>query len=156
MMFVIFVLIFFCIVDFSILLAIGRNHAKISAGYLLAYGKELVASPPSEDQRNQLVASAEIFAGVCRAMLKYCSIDEKAAVWDRMLLPFLDEAVPVMPTTFISAFFDAIRYGIHHFPPRFFHSLLKWCVTKVQGEQKTSSFEWLLLEIHLNFLTLTF
>eukprot|EP00804_Cyclotella_cryptica_P029515 CCRYP_011313-RA/>CCRYP_011313-RA protein AED:0.03 eAED:0.02 QI:169/0.87/0.88/1/1/1/9/224/2315 len=117
----------------GILLAIGRDHAKISAGYLLAYAKELVASLPSEDQRNQLVASAEIFAGVCRAMLKYSSIDEKASVWDILLLPFLDEAVPIMPNAFISAFFDAIRYGIHHFPPRFFHSLLKWCVVKVQG-----------------------
>jgi hypothetical protein len=52
-----------------------------------------------------------------------------------MLLPFLNDAVPKMPTAFITAFFDAVRYGIHHFPPIVFRSLLKWCVTKVQGKK---------------------
>jgi hypothetical protein len=119
------------------LLSIGHSDAKVSAGYLLAHARELLSAPPSEDQRNQLVASAEIFGGVCRALLKYSSIDasELTFVWDTMLLPFLNDAVPKMPTAFITAFFDAVRYGIHHFPPRLFHSLLKWCVTKVQGKK---------------------
>jgi hypothetical protein len=116
-----------------ILLAIGLNSATMSATSLLTYGRELVAAPPNEDQRNQLVASAEIFGGVCRALLKYESVNSQSSIWNEMLLPFLDEAIQKMPTAFISAFFDAIRYGIHHFPPRLFQPLLKWCVTKVQG-----------------------
>ena len=45
---------------------------------------------------------------------------------DTMLLSsFLNDVVPKMP----------VRYGIHQFPSRVFHSLLKWCVTKVQGKK---------------------
>jgi len=50
-----------------------------------------------------------------------------------VLLPFVDEAVVKMPTTILAAFYDALRYGIHHFPPSYFFPLLKWSVTKVQN-----------------------
>ena len=38
-----------------------------------------------------------------------------------------------MPTPYMAAFFDACRYGIHHFPPGHFLPLLKWSVNKVQN-----------------------
>lgn len=103
------------------------------AGYLLKHCGELVSAPPNEDQRNQLVACAEIFGGACRALLKYSTALEQSSIWDTLLLPCLDDAAQKMPTAFINALFDAIRYGIHHFPPRLFHPLLKWCVAKVQS-----------------------
>lgn len=116
----------------GILHAIGSESAETSAKYLLKHCRELVSAPPNEDQRNQLVASFEIFGGVCRALLKHNTSLEQSSIWDNLLLPFLDEAVQKMPPTFITAFFDAIRYAIHHLPPRLFHPLLKWCVNNVQ------------------------
>lgn len=115
-------------------MAIGHDNAKTTSLFLLEQGKELVASPPSEDQRNQQVTSAEIFGGVSRAMIQYCNTeDERDVIWESMLLPFLDDAIVKCPTNLGGAFFDACRYGIHHFPPRYFFPLLKWSVTKVQN-----------------------
>jgi len=118
----------------SILLAIGHENAKTTSHFLLQQGKDLVSSPPSEDQRNQLVTSAEIFGGVSRALVQYSKTDdERNDIWETMLLPFLDVAIVKMPTDFLNAFFDALRYGIHHFPPSYFLPLLKWSVLKVQN-----------------------
>mmetsp|Transcript_1479 Transcript_1479/g.3106 ORF Transcript_1479/g.3106 Transcript_1479/m.3106 type:complete len:2283 (+) Transcript_1479:251-7099(+) len=118
----------------SILLAIGHENAKVTSRFLLEQAKELVASPPSEDQRNQQVTSAEIFGGVTRALIQYSNTeDERIAIWEMVLLPFLDEAVVKMPTNILAAFFDACRYGIHHFPPSYFFPLLKWSINKVQN-----------------------
>jgi len=117
----------------SALLAIGQENAKVAVGYLLAQAKELVASPPSEDQRNQQCTAAEIFGGVCRAMLLYSATPEdREIIWDTMLLPFLEEAVQKTPTYIMGAYFDACRWGIHHFPPNHFFPLLKFTVLKVQ------------------------
>ena len=117
----------------SALLAIGHENAKAASEYLLAIAKELVASPPSEDQRNQQCTSAEILGGVCRAMLFYSkSPEESETIWETMLLPFLEDAVQKTPTYIMGAFFDACRYGIHHFPPNHFFPLLKFTVSKVQ------------------------
>jgi len=117
----------------SALLAIGYENAKIAVGYLLAQAKELVASPPSEDQRNQQCTAAEIFGGVCRAMLLYSSTPEdREIIWETLLLPFLEDAVQKTPTYIIGAYFDACRWGIHHFPPNHFFPILKFTVVKVQ------------------------
>ena len=117
----------------SALLAIGHENAKVAVGFLLAQAKELVASPPSEDQRNQQCTAAEIFGGVCRAMLLYSTTpEEREIVWDSMLLPFLEDAFQKTPTYIIGAYFDACRWGIHHFPPNHFFPLLKFTVSKVQ------------------------
>lgn len=117
-----------------ILLTIGQSSANTSASFLLTYGRELVSAPPNEDQRNKLVASAEIFGGVSRSLLKFSVFHQTSKIWEETLLPFLDEAVQKMPTAFIAAYFDAIRYGIHHLPPTLFQPLLTWCVSKVQGK----------------------
>ena len=117
----------------TVLLAIGHDNAKISSKLLLDQARELVASPPSEDQRNQHVTSAEIFSGCSRALIQYSNTDEERdAIWETILLPFLEEAVVKMPTNILGAFYDAIRYAIHHFPPSYFFPALKWSVAKVR------------------------
>lgn len=116
----------------GILVAIGNDKAKVACRFLLSNAKELVASPPSEDQKNQLITSAEIFSGVCRALVRYNN-KEAECIWESILIPFLSEAVQKMPTAFISAFFDAVRYGIHHMPPSRFFPLLTWAVSKVRS-----------------------
>ena len=117
----------------SALLAIGYENAKVATGHLLAQAKELVSSPPSEDQRNQQCTAAEIFGGVCRAMLTYSSsTEDREAIWETILIPFLDDALQKTPTYIMGAYFDACRWGIHHFPPNHFFPLLKFTVSKVQ------------------------
>ena len=122
-----------------ILLTIGWESAKTASVTLLTYGRELVAALPNEDQRNKLVASAELFGGICRALLRYSSDLDHVSIWNDLLIPFLDEAIQKMPNAFISVLFDAIRYGLHHFPPQLFLPLLQWCVSKAQGENKLVS-----------------
>ncbi len=93
----------------AILQAIGHNNASATASILLEHAKELVSSPPSEDQRNQQVTSAEIFGGVGRALIQYCTNEaERNVIWDTVLLPFLDEAVVKMPTNLLGAFFGEL------------------------------------------------
>jgi len=117
----------------AILLSIGHENAMITSKYLLNQAKDLVASPPSEDQRNQQCTAAEIFSGVCRALMQYSkNVVEQRDIWDTVLIPFLEEAVLKMPTNLMAAFFDACRYGIHHFPPNHFFPLLQWSVNKVK------------------------
>ena len=117
----------------SILLAIGRKEATAAGRVLLAQATKLVDAPPSEDQRNSQMTSAELFSGVARAFLLYCADDdERAKVWGETLLPFLDDAILKMPNMYISAFFDAVRYAIHSLPPSHFYPLLQWSVAKIE------------------------
>lgn len=101
----------------AILLAIGHDNAKATASILLEHAKELVSAPPSEDQRNQQMTSAEIFGGVGRALIQYSTTeDERNLIWDTMLLPFLDEAVVKMPTNLLGAYFgelDLVQAFVH-------------------------------------------
>eukprot|EP00566_Odontella_aurita_P004325 CAMPEP_0113531630 /NCGR_PEP_ID=MMETSP0015_2-20120614/3603_1 /TAXON_ID=2838 /ORGANISM="Odontella" /LENGTH=2326 /DNA_ID=CAMNT_0000430487 /DNA_START=10 /DNA_END=6990 /DNA_ORIENTATION=- /assembly_acc=CAM_ASM_000160 len=113
------------------LIFIGKADALTAAGYLLDHARELAGSPPSEDQRNQLCTSAEIFAGVCRAMLQMSIPEEIPELWKGLLLPFLDDAIAKVPISHQGSFFDASRYGIHHFPPRYFFDLTQWIIEKI-------------------------
>jgi len=126
------------------LLFIGRDGALIASGYLLDHAKELAGSPPSEDQRNQLCTSAELFAGVCRAMLQMSGPKDVPSLWNSLLLPFLDDAIAKVPISHQGSFFDAFRYGIHHFPPMYFFDLTQWAIINIEktlwqkeGEQST-------------------
>jgi hypothetical protein len=117
----------------GVLLAIGNDNVKVTCMFLLDKARELVSSPPSEDQRNQQCTAAEIFAGCAKALLHYCiSQDERDVIWETILLPFLEESVVKMPTNILGAFYDGCRYIIQHTPPNFF-PLLKWSISKVQS-----------------------
>ncbi len=94
----------------AILQAIDHDNAKAAAAFLLEHAIVLVSSPPSEDQRNQQVTSAEIFGGVGRALIQYSATeDERNFIWETMLLPFLDEAIVKMPTNLLGSFFGELR-----------------------------------------------
>jgi len=117
----------------SMLLLVGQTGAIEGAKYLLPLSKELAMSPPSEDQRNQLCTSAEIFAGVCRVLLQvHCGDDELSTIWETVILCYLDDVIPKIPVSVMGAFFDALRYGIHHSTPRNFFILTKWAVRKIE------------------------
>jgi hypothetical protein len=89
----------------GILELIGHDNCKKSSTFLLDQAKELVSSPPSEDQKNQQCTAAEIFGGVSRALLQSSNTqDDRDVVWETLLLPFLEEAVVKMPTNLLGAF----------------------------------------------------
>jgi hypothetical protein len=89
----------------GILVIIGHDNCKKSSTFLLDQAKELVSSPPSEDQKNQQCTAAEIFAGVSRALMQYSNTqNDRDVVWETILLPFLEEAVVKMPTNLLGAF----------------------------------------------------
>jgi hypothetical protein len=89
----------------GILVAIGHDNTKVVSCFLLDQAKDLVSSPPSEDQKNQQCTAAEIFGGVSRALMQYSNTqEERDVVWEAILLPFLDETVMKMPTNLLGAF----------------------------------------------------
>ena len=93
----------------GILLAIGRDNAKVTSSFLLKQAKELVASPPSEDQKNQQCTAAELFAGCSKALLKHSNSQaERDVLWETILLPLLEESVVKMPTDILGAFHGAL------------------------------------------------
>lgn len=95
----------------GILVAIGPGNAEVTSSFLLEQAKELVSSPPSEDQKNQQCTAAEIFGGVGRALMKYSNTqDERDIIWETILLPFLDEAVVKMPTNLLGAFHGELAW----------------------------------------------
>jgi proteasome activator subunit 4 len=109
----------------------------------LEEAKEMTAAPPNEDQRNQQVSSAEIFAGVCSyyMMAKYGS--ESSELWSQKLLPFLDEAMNKMPFSLSGAYVDALRFSLQFCPSGASYDLTQWMVEKIQGTlwQPTASSE---------------
>ena len=64
---------------------------------LLTVAKELIKSSPSEDQRNQLCTSAEIFAGVLRAILLIQSQERDENTLWQIIFDYLDEAISKVP-----------------------------------------------------------
>ena len=93
----------------GILLAIGHDNAKVTSSFLLKQAKELVASPPSEDQKNQQCTAAELFAGCSKALLKHSNSQaERDVLWETILLPLLEESVVKMPTDILGAFHGAL------------------------------------------------
>jgi len=100
---------------------------------LLSCARTLAASSPSEDQRNQQCTSAEIFAGVSRALLQlHYDLNELSTMWNDILLPFLEDVIPKISSGVIGAYFDAFRYSIYHQPPNRFFELTKWVMIKVE------------------------
>lgn len=115
-----------------IVFGMGKSDGTTAAKYLLAFATEIAAAPPSEDQRNQQCTSAEIFSGVCRALLQLYGDDSTTDIWTVIFLPYLDEVIPKIPVSFIGAYFDSLRFALQFSPPNAFYSLTKWLFAKVE------------------------
>ena len=116
----------------NILVGLGEADTVTISRYLLAYSKELAASPPSEDQRNSQCTSAEIYAGITRACLLLLDNNKLAKMWEADLIPFLDEIIPKIPISLSGAYFDALRFAIQFSPPDRFYPLTLWLFGKIE------------------------
>ena len=114
------------------LVGLGQSDSITAARFLLAFSKELAASPPSEDQRNSQCTSAEIFAGVLRAFMLLLPENKLREIWESDLIPYLDEVVPKLPISLSGAYFDALRFGIQFSPPDKFYPLTLWLFEKIE------------------------
>jgi hypothetical protein len=117
----------------KILIQIGVTDATTAAKHLLAFATEIAASPPSEDQRNQQCTSAEIFSGVCRALLRLYDNNKTTEMWNAIFLPYLEEVIPKIPVSFIGAYFDSLRFVLQFSPPNAFYPLTAWLFAKVEA-----------------------
>ena len=100
---------------------------------LLLEAKEMTAAPPNEDQRNQQITSAEIFAGVCSYYMQTGSGAGSSEIWTGKLLPYLDDAMTKMPFSLSGAYVDALRYSLQFCPSGASFELTKWLVERIQG-----------------------
>jgi proteasome activator subunit 4 len=118
----------------SLLLLLDKAAAQVATEYLLVVAKELAVSPPSEDQRNRQVTSAELFGGVCRAQLRTITGAEQIdGLWRNQLLPFLEEVIPKIPASLSGAYFDAFRYGIQFVRSSTYFPLTAWIIGNIQS-----------------------
>ena len=116
----------------TILLKLGDEAAAIDLSKrLLAFAKELGSAAPSEDQRNQQIAAAEIFAGVCSSCIR--SAQSWNIMWTSMLLPHLEDVMGKIPFSLCGAYFDALRYSLQYGSPDAFLDITTWLVNKVQS-----------------------
>ena len=111
---------------------IGKQEAIAAARYFLRLGLELAESPPSEDQRNQQVTSAELFGGVARGLMKVFPGIECGTIWDTILLPYLEEVISKIPISLAGAFYDAFRYSIQFSAFSDYSSLAMWVVMHIE------------------------
>ncbi len=118
----------------AILENLGAEAMDNTVRHLLSIAKEMASSPPSEDQRNQLCTSAEVFCGVFVSLLNSQSnkIDQ-LAMCNRTLLPFLDAVIEAIPSSVLGAFLDAIRYGMTKIPHSLFGTLCSWSISKIEN-----------------------
>jgi hypothetical protein len=117
----------------QVFLGLSETDALVVARHLISFSKEMAASPPSEDQRNQQCTSAEIFAGVGRACLQILSDHKLEEFWGSDLLPFLDEVIPKIPISLSGAYFDSVRFAIQFSPPNKFYPMTNWLFCKIEG-----------------------
>lgn len=116
----------------KILIGLGEADAITISRYLLSFSKEMAASPPSEDQRNQQCTSAEIFAGITRAFLQIMNVSALNDIWNTDLIPFLVHSIPKFPISLSGAYFDSIRFAIQFSPPNRFYPLTVWLIGKIE------------------------
>eukprot|EP00559_Dactyliosolen_fragilissimus_P000383 CAMPEP_0184873496 /NCGR_PEP_ID=MMETSP0580-20130426/41872_1 /TAXON_ID=1118495 /ORGANISM="Dactyliosolen fragilissimus" /LENGTH=2040 /DNA_ID=CAMNT_0027376407 /DNA_START=790 /DNA_END=6912 /DNA_ORIENTATION=- len=109
-------------------------HILVSKHFLII-ASEFASMPPSEDHRNQICTAAEIFSGVCRALLSLDSVEkgyfDRKNIWDLVLLPHLMEVIPKVPSSLFGAYSDALRYSIHFYHPKSYHPLVEWITTNI-------------------------
>ncbi len=117
----------------SLLLVVDRDCAFGGAKNFLSYAKELMSSPPSEDQRNQICTSAEIFAGVAHALLSTGrTTNDCKEAWSSFLLPFFDDAMDIVPSSYIASFSDALRFAIQNLNPAQTWPIIDWVIEKIE------------------------
>ena len=117
----------------SLLQIVGKQCAVTSARHFLSFAEELSSSPPSEDQRNQLCTSAEIFAGISRGLLTIDdSAETVASTWSSMILPFFDLVMDVIPSSSLPSFSDALRFAIQNLSPSKQLPLIDWVIKKIE------------------------
>ena len=115
-----------------VLSSVDEDTASVAIQHLLNYSKEIAAAPPSEDQRNQQITSAEIFAGICAYRLR--SADEATPqAWNDLLLPHLDDVMGKIPFSLSGAYFDSIRFALQFCPPSSFFPLTNWLVDRISS-----------------------
>jgi Proteasome-substrate-size regulator, mid region/Domain of unknown function (DUF3437) len=108
---------------------LDEEASSTAISNLLSFAKDLINAPPSEDMRNQQVAAAEIFGGVCGSFRK--RDENELLIWYESLLPHLDEAMVKIPFALAGAYFDAIRYALQFSPSSHFLSLTEWIIEKI-------------------------
>ncbi len=109
--------------------AVGKT-----VNHLLLVAEELAASPPSEDQRNQLCASAEIFSGAFIGMIQHQhNFDFIQATFNDIFAPFLDKTIELIPSSSLGAFIDAVRYSMSKMSLSICQLLLSWSITKIEN-----------------------
>ncbi|KAL7564778.1 hypothetical protein ACA910_021041 [Epithemia clementina (nom. ined.)] len=112
-----------------ILTCLPTEKAEAVTNKLLNLCKEMVAAPPNEDQKNQQVTSAEIFAAICRYYITSDLISED--MWKNILLPHFDDAIQKLPFGLTSAYSDALRFSLQFCNPSLFHALIESLVEKI-------------------------
>jgi hypothetical protein len=115
----------------AILSSLSESASIEASKNLLAFGKELAAALPSEDQRNQQITSAEIFAGICGSRMR--SAKDMESTWADVLLPYLDDVMSKIPFSLCGAYFDAFRYLLQFSSAKRFLPLTIWLIEKVKG-----------------------
>lgn len=113
-----------------VLNSVDKETGRLACGFLLSTCREMAAAPPSEDQRNLQITSAEIFSGICGYLLRN-SYGDCGEDWRNVLLPYLDEVMGKIPFSLSSAYFDALRYALQFSAPKSFYPLTEWLVDKV-------------------------
>ena len=118
---------------------IGKEDAELVAQHFLRFGLELADSPPSEDQRNQQVTSAEIFGGVARGLMRAFPGRECGAIWESILLPYLNDAISKIPISLAGSYYDAFRYSIQFSRFSDYSSLATWVINHIESSTWQSS-----------------
>mmetsp|Transcript_5490 Transcript_5490/g.15486 ORF Transcript_5490/g.15486 Transcript_5490/m.15486 type:complete len:2289 (+) Transcript_5490:225-7091(+) len=112
-----------------ILSCLSQQEAEAVVEKLLGLCKEMLSAPPNEDQKNQQVTSAEIFAGACRFYVTSGMAREE--LWAKTIIPFFDDAMGKLPFALTSAYSDALRFSLQFCNPSLFQPLTEFIVDKI-------------------------
>ena len=113
-----------------------KSSKEVRTSMVLALFHEsssILQSAPSEDQKNQQTAAAEIYGGIARACILTMDSEEMDSAWENMLIPKLSEFVSKVPFSLAGLFFDALRYALQSCPADIFLPLTKWLYDKVKA-----------------------
>jgi len=113
-----------------ILSCLPPEAANVFISKLLAMCKDLLSAPPNEDQKNQQVTSAEVFAGVCRYYITSGLVNK--SLWQETIIPYFDDAIGKLPFALTSAYSDALRFSLQFCNPSLFQPVTEFIVEKIR------------------------